>query len=87
MGTSQGQLDIRLKPKEGTLPEVENLNRDGYPTGGALLHVGEWDEVNQTIADGTEYQVQINFTYSKESGTYKYSGYSNLSNWALLIQL
>lgn len=77
-----GQTQIRLKPTN--LPIVEDVNKDGFPTGGAILHIGEYDENTQGIIPGTEYQIQINFTYSKETGTYKYSGYSNLSNWYLL---
>ena len=77
-----GQTQVKLKPTN--LPTVEDVNKDGFPTGGAILHIGEYDETTKGIAQGTEYQIQINFTYSKETGTYKYSGYSNLSNWYLL---
>lgn len=79
---SKGQINVRLKPKN--LPEVEDMNRDGYPTGGAVLNIGEWNAETGKAIPGTEYQIQINFTYSKETGTYKYSGYSNLTNWSLL---
>ena len=85
---SAGQIKVKLKPAEDTLPKVQDPNRDGYPTGGAKVHIAEYYQNPVTgetgIVEGTEYQVQINFTYSKETGTYKYSGYSNLSNWALL---
>lgn len=82
--SSAGQVDVKLKPAEDALPEVEDVNRDAYPTGGAVLHIGEFNPSTGEVIEGTEYQIQINFTYSKETGTYKYSGYSNLSNWALL---
>lgn len=77
-----GQTQIMLKPNN--LPEVEDVNRDGFPTGGAILHIGEYNNTTKEVIEGTEYQIQINFTYSKDTGTYKYSGYSNLSNWYLL---
>lgn len=77
-----GQTNVNLKPHN--LPKVEDVNKDGYPTGGAVLHIGEYNKETGGIVEGTEYQIQINFTYSKETGTYKYSGYSNLSNWYLL---
>lgn len=79
---SPGQINIKIKPKN--LPKVEDTNRDGFPTGGAVLHIGEYNNETGKLIEGTEYQIQINFTYSKETGTYKYSGYSNLSNWNLL---
>lgn len=79
---SPGQINIKIKPKN--LPKVEDTNKDGFPTGGAVLHIGEYNNETGKLIEGTEYQIQINFTYSKETGTYKYSGYSNLSNWNLL---
>ena len=79
---SPGQINVKLKPEN--LPKVEDTNRDGFPTGGAVLHIGEYNSQTGKVIEGTEYQIQINFTYSKETGTYKYSGYSNLSNWNLL---
>ena len=79
---SPGQINVKLKPEN--LPKVEDTNRDGFPTGGAVLHIGEYNSQTGKVVEGTEYQIQINFTYSKETGTYKYSGYSNLSNWNLL---
>ena len=77
-----GQINVKLKPRN--LPKVENPNKDGFPTGGAILHIGEYNQTTGKVVEGTEYQIQINFTYSRETGTYKYSGYSNLSNWNLL---
>lgn len=82
MSSSIGQVDIKLKPIN--LPEVMEPDRDGYPTGTAELHIGEWDSSNNCIVAGTEYAISINFTYSKETGTYKLTGCSNLTNWSLL---
>lgn len=71
---SPGQINLKMRPT--SLPKVEDPNKDGYPTASVILHVGEYDQSTGGAVPGTDCGVRFMFTYSKESGTYKYSGYS-----------